>query len=158
MTRCAHIEVTVSLVKATKGRVKVQRRGIGFKDYWVNSFLPGLKRAVSWSVKTEIIPTRGTWLGIDDNIGKYLDDVSVSIEDGDLVLLFTDGITEAIDKNGEMYGQERLEQALNQYADLPVGKLLDRVIKEVKVFQEEQLDDMTLVAIKKCHSTESKRS
>jgi len=97
-------------------------------------------------------------LGIDDNIGKYLDDVSVSIEDGDLVLLFTDGITEAIDKNGEMYGQERLEQALNQYADLPVGKLLDRVIKEVKVFQEEQLDDMTLVAIKKCHSTESKRS
>ena len=124
----------------------------------MNSFLPGLKRAVSWSVKTEIIPTRGTWLGIDDNIGKYLADVSVSIEDGDLVLLFTDGITEAIDKNGEMYGQERLEQALNQYADLPVGKLLDRVIKDVKVFQGEQLDDMTLVVIKKCHSTESKRS
>ena len=108
--------------------------------------------------KTEIIPTKGTWLGIDDNIGKYLDDVLVSIEDGDLVLLFTDGITEAIDKNGEMYGQERLEQSLNQYADLPIGKLLDRIIKEVKVFQEEQLDDMTLVAIKKCHSTESKRS
>jgi len=108
--------------------------------------------------KTETIPTRGTWLGIADNIGKYLDDVSVSIEDGDLLLLFTDGITEAIDKNGEMYGQERLEQALNQYADFPVSKLLDRVIKEVKVFQEEQLDDMTLVAIKKCHSTESKRS
>ena len=105
--------------------------------------------------KTEIIPTKGTWLGIDENIGKYLEDISVGIEDGDLILLFTDGITEATDKNGEMYGQLRLEQALNQYADLPIRKLLDKVIEEVKAFQEEQLDDMTLVVIKKRDSNVS---
>ena len=45
--------------------------------------------------KTEIISTKGTWLGIADNIEKYLEDVSVKIENGDIVLLFTDGITEA---------------------------------------------------------------
>jgi sigma-B regulation protein RsbU (phosphoserine phosphatase) len=99
--------------------------------------------------RTETIPTKGTWLGIDENIGKYLEDVSVTIEEGDLVLLFTDGITEATNRNGEMYGQVRLEQALNEYADLPVRKLLDKVIEGVTVFQEEQLDDMTLVVIKK---------
>ena len=48
-----------------------------------------------------------------------------------------------------MYGQERLEQALNHYADLPVGKVLDKILGEVKEFQEEQLDDMSLVVIKK---------
>lgn len=99
--------------------------------------------------KTETIPTKGTWLGIDENIGQYLNDFPVTIEEGDLILLFTDGITEATNRNGEMYGQVRLEQALNEYADLPVRKILDRVIKDVTVFQEEQLDDMTLVVIKK---------
>jgi len=99
--------------------------------------------------KTETIPTKGTWLGIDEDIGKYLNDVSVTIEEGDLILLFTDGITEATNRNGEMYGQVRLEQALNEYADLPVRKILDKVIEDVTFFQEEQLDDMTLVVIKK---------
>ena len=99
--------------------------------------------------KTETIPTKGTWLGIDEDIGKYLNDVSVTIEEGDLILLFTDGITEATNRNGEMYGQVRLEQALNEYADLPVRKILDKVIEDVTVFQEEQMDDMTLVVIKK---------
>ena len=88
-------------------------------------------------------------MGISDEIHEYLKDTTVKIGAGDIVLLFTDGITEAANKDGVMYGQERLEQALNRYADLPVGKLVDRIIEEVKAFQEEQLDDMTLVAIKK---------
>ena len=73
----------------------------------------------------------------------------MDINAGDIVLLFTDGITEATNKAGEMYSQVRLEQALNKYADLPVGKLRDKIIEEVKSFQEEQQDDMTLVVIKK---------
>jgi sigma-B regulation protein RsbU (phosphoserine phosphatase) len=99
--------------------------------------------------KTEVIQTTGTWLGIADHIGKYLVDKSVKIDEDDIILLFTDGITEATNADGQMYGQERLEQALNHYADLPVGKLLDKILGEVKEFQEEQLDDMTLVIIKK---------
>jgi len=102
--------------------------------------------------KTEVIPTKGTWLGIADDISKYLIDNSVKIDENDVILLFTDGITEATNENGEMYGQERLEQALNHYADLPIGKLLEKIVNEVKEFQEEQLDDMTLVVIKKASS------
>jgi sigma-B regulation protein RsbU (phosphoserine phosphatase) len=100
--------------------------------------------------KTEVISTHGTWLGITDNIEKYLTDYTEKIEYGDIVLLFTDGITEAVNKDGEMYGQERLEQSFNQYADLPVDRLCDKIVEDVKDFQEEQFDDMTLVVIKKC--------
>jgi sigma-B regulation protein RsbU (phosphoserine phosphatase) len=100
--------------------------------------------------KTEVISTNGTWLGITDNIEKYLIDYTEKIEYGDIVLLFTDGITEAANKDGEMYGQERLEQSFNQYADLPVDRLCDKIVEDVKDFQEEQFDDMTLVVIKKC--------
>jgi len=100
--------------------------------------------------KTEVICTNGTWLGITDNIENYLTDATEKIDDGDIVLLFTDGITEAANKDGEMYGQERLEQSFNQYADLPVNRLCDKIVEDVKDFQEEQFDDMTLVVIKKC--------
>ena len=99
--------------------------------------------------RTEVIPTIGTWLGISDNIGRYLEDKTVNFSTGDIVLLFTDGITEATNREGEMYGQVRLEQALNQYADLPIGKLMNNIIKEVERFQAEQLDDMTLIVMKK---------
>ncbi|MBA7712859.1 hypothetical protein ES703_121849 [subsurface metagenome] len=99
--------------------------------------------------RTEVIPTNGTWLGISDNIGRYLEDKTVNFSAGDIVLLFTDGITEASNQDGEMYGQARLEQALNQYADLPIGKLMNNIIKEVERFQAEQLDDMTLIVMKK---------
>ncbi len=103
----------------------------------------------SSSNKTEIIPSTGTWLGIADNIEKYLKDSSISLAKGDIVLLFTDGIIEATDSSGEMFGQDRLKNALNLYADLPVGKLLESIMRDVKTFNHEQMDDMTLVAIKK---------
>jgi len=106
--------------------------------------------------KVEVVPTTGTWLGIVDDVQECLEDVPVRIGDGDLVLLFTDGITEATSERGEMYGQERLEQALSQYADLPVGKLLDQIISQVEAFQSEQMDDMTLVVIKKPRAGEQK--
>ncbi len=99
--------------------------------------------------RTETIPIPGTWLGISADIKKGLTDVDVQINRGDIVLLFTDGITEATNPQGEMFGQTRLEQALNAYADLPVGKLRDRIISDVNAFQGEQMDDMTLLVIKK---------
>lgn len=99
--------------------------------------------------KTEIIPTKGTWLGIADDIGDYMKDQTVDIEDGDLIVLFTDGITEAENTAGEMYGQMRLENALNEYADLPVGTILEKIITDVNEYQQEQLDDMTLIVIRK---------
>jgi sigma-B regulation protein RsbU (phosphoserine phosphatase) len=98
---------------------------------------------------TEVISTNGTWLGIADKIEHFQKDTTIEIYDGDIILLFTDGITEATNKAGELYGQARLEQALDQYADLPMNKLLDKIIKEVNGFQDDQEDDMTLVVLKK---------
>jgi len=99
--------------------------------------------------RTETVTIPGTWLGITDNIKDNLEDCAIGISAGDIVLLFTDGITEAENKAGEMFSQKRLEQALNKYADLPVGKLRDKLVEEVMQHQKEQLDDITLVVIKK---------
>jgi len=99
--------------------------------------------------KTEHIETSGTWLGITDDIGKHIKDTTVRLDKDDLVLLFTDGITEAENGNGEMFGQDRLDNALHQFADLPVSKILEKIMRRVNGFQKEQSDDMTLVVIRK---------
>jgi serine phosphatase RsbU (regulator of sigma subunit) len=101
------------------------------------------------SNKTEIVTTKGTWLGIAEKIGHIQKDQKVRINDGDIIMLFTDGITEATNKKGEMFGQMRLEQLLDQYADLPINKILEKIINEVNRYQDEQLDDMTILIIKK---------
>ncbi len=88
-------------------------------------------------------------MGITDDIDKYIEDAAVRIDKDDLVLLFTDGITETMNDKGEMFGQDRLENALHQFADLPVNKILEKIMSEVNAFQKEQLDDMTLVVIRK---------
>ncbi len=99
--------------------------------------------------KVENVAIPGTWLGITDDISKSLEEVSVEINTGDVVLLYTDGLTEAANSRGEMFEQAGLEQALNKFADLPVGKIRDKIIEEVMNYQEKQSDDMTLVVIKK---------
>ncbi len=98
---------------------------------------------------TEIVTTEGTWLGIAERIGNFQKDNTVPISEGDIIMLFSDGITEATNKKGEMFGQIRLEQMLDQYADLPTNKILDKIVREVNTFQEEQLDDMTILIVKK---------
>jgi serine phosphatase RsbU (regulator of sigma subunit) len=101
--------------------------------------------------RTEVIPTEGTWLGLSDDISTYLPEREIELDAGDIIVLFTDGVTEAMNGAGALYGQARLEEALNTYADLPPEKLLDKIFEEVSGFQEEQRDDMTLVVIKKLH-------
>ncbi|MEW6267140.1 MAG: PP2C family protein-serine/threonine phosphatase [Thermodesulfobacteriota bacterium] len=99
--------------------------------------------------RTEVIKTKGTWLGITDNISPFLEDISVNLGQGDTVLLFTDGVTEATNSKGQMYGQVRLEQILNQHVNLPIRMILDNIIRDLKEFQQEQMDDITLVIVKK---------
>jgi sigma-B regulation protein RsbU (phosphoserine phosphatase) len=88
-------------------------------------------------------------LGLSDDISDQLTEKQVGLDVGDIIVLFTDGVTEAMNGAGALYGQARLEEALNEYADLPPAKILDKIFEEVSTFQKEQLDDMTLVIIKK---------
>lgn len=103
----------------------------------------------SASNKTECIQTDGTWLGIADRIEKQTVDTIIPVDKNDLILLFSDGITEAMNGNGEMFGQDRLENAMHQFADLPASKILENIMREVNEFQKEQSDDMTLMVIRK---------
>ena len=48
-----------------------------------------------------------------------------------------------------MFGEERLNDKLNEYANLPVKEIMNNILRDVTVFQERQADDITLLIIKK---------
>jgi phosphoserine phosphatase RsbU/P len=98
---------------------------------------------------TELVPSRGTWLGVFDDIGDYLVDTTILIEEGDVVLLFTDGVTEAANAAGVMFGEENLGEALSKYAGLDPAAIVASILGEVQRHMAEQKDDITLVALKR---------
>jgi serine phosphatase RsbU (regulator of sigma subunit)/catechol 2,3-dioxygenase-like lactoylglutathione lyase family enzyme len=68
---------------------------------------------------------------------------------GDLLALYTDGITEAFNDAGEEFGEERLIEALRRHRGLLSEELLQAVVEEVRGFSpKEQGDDLTLVVAK----------
>ena len=74
---------------------------------------------------------------------------SVQLERGDTVLLYTDGVTEADDGSGNLFGEERLERALADEGDLSLEPLLHALRSVVQGFEgDEQADDITLLGIR----------
>jgi serine phosphatase RsbU (regulator of sigma subunit) len=70
----------------------------------------------------------------------------VKLAPGDILVLYTDGITEARSAEGEEFGESRLLDTLRSHCQLPVGPLLQAVVGAVQQFTGgEQEDDITLV-------------
>jgi serine phosphatase RsbU (regulator of sigma subunit) len=76
----------------------------------------------------------------------------LSLAAGDLLAIYTDGITEAFDARDEEFGEGRLLEALHVHRDLPTRDLVDAIYDDVRRFSpQEQRDDMTLI-VAKCRS------
>jgi serine phosphatase RsbU (regulator of sigma subunit)/predicted enzyme related to lactoylglutathione lyase len=72
-----------------------------------------------------------------------------ALAEGDILSLFTDGITEAFNEDGEEFGEDRLIEALRRYRDRPANAILEAIIEEVRKFSPgEQFDDITLIVAK----------
>lgn len=72
-----------------------------------------------------------------------------TIHSGDILALYTDGITEAFNDQREEFGEDRLVQALREHKRLPAQGLLDCIVQEVRQFSSrEQHDDVTLFIAK----------
>jgi serine phosphatase RsbU (regulator of sigma subunit) len=72
---------------------------------------------------------------------------SVQLGEGDLVVIFSDGITEAMSRTDELFGEKRLEDCLCTHRDKPVEEILECIHRVVKdfVLTGPQRDDMTVL-------------
>lgn len=73
----------------------------------------------------------------------------LTLQPGDRIYLYTDGVTEATDIHNELYGEERLLTALNQLKSLPIQDMCSGVKNSVYEFfgEADQFDDITMLAM-----------
>ena len=97
----------------------------------------------------ECIETRGPWVGAFPDVKRMLVETAIEIASGDVVLLYTDGITEAKDARGVQFGLERVCAIVERVADLPVAAIRDHLVDAVRSWMAIQEDDMSVVVIRR---------
>jgi sigma-B regulation protein RsbU (phosphoserine phosphatase) len=95
---------------------------------------------------------KGIALGLDKGaiFDAILQNQDIPLASGDLLLQYTDGITEAMNLQQEEFGEERLKEAIQQYAHQDVNEFLASLDQEIRTFTEgfAQSDDITAIVIK----------
>jgi sigma-B regulation protein RsbU (phosphoserine phosphatase) len=93
-------------------------------------------------------PSGGMPLGVfeDAKFGER----TLELKAGETLLVYTDGVTEAMNPQRELFGEERLKEAVRGQAKLSTEKLAERVVQQVAQFARgaEPSDDITLLALK----------
>lgn len=98
----------------------------------------------------EIYPldTGGMIVGIDPH--QRYDKALWDLKPGDAILLYTDGLVDAFNEEGERFGRKRIENALREAGDRPAKELLSHVLTRMRQFSgsRRSVDDTTLVALR----------
>jgi phosphoserine phosphatase RsbU/P len=91
----------------------------------------------------------GIILGVMKTMTPYLTE-KISLKPGDVILLFTDGITEAMNSAGEEFSDETLEELSINLSDRSAAEILQTIKKEVQLFTAgaTQSDDITIMVLK----------
>jgi len=94
-------------------------------------------------------PAGGMPLGVfeDAKFGER----ELQLKPGETLLVYTDGVTEAMNQAKDLFGEDRLEKAVTGVASLSPEKIAERVIEQVEgfVLEAERSDDITLLAIQR---------
>ncbi|MDQ7054439.1 MAG: SpoIIE family protein phosphatase [candidate division KSB1 bacterium] len=104
--------------------------------------------------KTYYLNPKGFPIGIQlsekDLFRKSIESDTIQLAEDDILLLYTDGITEAMNARRDLFGEERLLKVIREYGHLRVKPFIEKMKMELTSFTEgqPQYDDITLVAIK----------
>lgn len=98
--------------------------------------------------KIEQLKGGGMAIGIDPH--QQYDKGLLDLQQGDVLLVYTDGVTDAQDFQGRKFGRDRLYQAMHDMADQSANDLVNHVLWEVRRFigLHDRTDDITLLAVK----------
>lgn len=97
----------------------------------------------------ESFETRGPWIGAVPTVEGAVVEMTITLEVGDLMVLYTDGVTEGKDARGVQFGLERLSTIVERVADQPVQSVRDHIVAAVRSWTQTQEDDVSLVVVRR---------
>jgi len=102
--------------------------------------------------RTRVLTPQGLGLGIDpgERFEQILEEAEVPLRSGDLFLFFTDGLSEAMNSQAELFGEARLREIIEQSGKLGSEELKEKILRDIHAFVGDaaQHDDMTMVILK----------
>lgn len=113
------------------------------------TFAGGHDDALLYRAKSGVVQRvspEGMWIGLIPELrAEDSPELTVRLEDGDVLLLYTDGLVEARDASGEQFGDVRLTTIFTTLGRHPVEEIRDRLLRAVQEWMAEQQDDVTLL-------------
>lgn len=99
----------------------------------------------------ERVETPGTWLGAMRDISRFTRDSKLELAAGDIMVLYSDGLTEARNAAGEQFGLDRLAELVEAERAATVEAIRDRVFADVTAWRagSVQDDDVSLVVVRR---------
>jgi serine phosphatase RsbU (regulator of sigma subunit) len=104
--------------------------------------------------KAEMLAPDGMVVGLQIDEGQMfeasIEEQTIALHRDDVIVLFTDGISETMNEAFDCYGEARLAKVIEQYAHLPFDQLRSYVLAELRVFAgaADQHDDMTMILMR----------
>lgn len=119
-------------------------------DYKVVYSIAGHPRPILYRQKTkkaESLDGEGTFLGMFPDAGETYKDYSIQMEPGDKIFLYTDGVTEAENDQGEAFGEDRLIEEIQNVGELSIQDSIEKILAKHKEFTvgTDPMDDITLL-------------
>ena len=100
--------------------------------------------------RCELVDTTGAWLNFLPDIGYATKNAEFSVEVGDILILYTDGLTEAHKMDGELFDVPRFLEVIAANADKNAEAMRDAIMNTALAWSEQvQQDDMTLVVARR---------
>ncbi len=98
----------------------------------------------------DVIPSPGPWVGVTADVPPVTE-YKFHVGPGDLLCLITDGVIEAADAGGDLYGEDRLADLLGGIGDVSASHAVGAIFSSVEAFAAAQADDMTTVVMRRKH-------
>jgi len=143
-----------SFITMTYGVIDVERREMTFARAGHCPLILVPANQPAGMRKARLLAPDGLVVGLQLDDGTMFDGLlkeeTISLAPGDLVVWFTDGISETMNEAFDCFGEERLAQVVEQYAHLPFDQLRSYILAELRAFagSADQHDDMTMILMK----------
>jgi serine phosphatase RsbU (regulator of sigma subunit) len=141
------ITMTYAVLDLERGSMTYARAG-----HTPMIFLPGPASAPRGA---RVLVPNGMVLGLRidgaaEKFSELLEEDQVALNDGDVIVLYTDGITEAMNAASDLFGDARLGRLVEEHGHLESGELRERILREIEAFVggADQHDDMTMILMK----------